>query len=278
MVWKALSGVFVAAALTVLAGCGGTTRMSVPISGPRLGKAYATAVTVENWKGSVRVVADPQASEPTVSAKVARTNKQGPKGKELQQSVSISAATAFEEGKPTLRVVSRPALGDPPVTAELTITVPRVQGTTVRNSGGGVELVGVTGAVSIENGTSVENGGMVVVRTGAAMTEPVMVNTTAGRVIYQVGPGSRGRFDVTTDRGRAEFTSTVGSVSQLRPESTRCRAVLNDGVNLVSLHSGAGNVSARVLENAATYGPEVWDGEIDWPEWLREQNGRSNNP
>src|SRR5207248_2239068 len=47
----------------------------------------------------------------------------------------------------------------------------------------------------------------------------------------------------------------------------RWRGILNDGSNAVVLHSGEGPVRVMVLENAGTYGPELWDG---WPSWPSE--------
>jgi hypothetical protein len=123
-------------------------------------------------------------------------------------------------------------------------------------------------------------GGDVTVRTAAAMTESVNVRTSAGRVLYQVGPGSTGKFELTSDSGQAKFDSQVGVVRQAKSEPGHYRGQLDGesstaiGVNPVMLHSGAGDVMARVIPNAMTF-TERWDG--GWPTsptWLARLGGK----
>jgi hypothetical protein len=99
------------------------------------------------------------------------------------------------------------------------------------------------------------------------MTEPVRMSSTDGNVIYQVGPGSTGRFEITSDKGTAEFYSRLGTVSRARPEQGRYTAVLDDGANLVALHTNRGTARVMVLPNSATYGPDLWYGEPFWPKY-----------
>jgi hypothetical protein len=153
------------------------------------------------------------------------------------------------------------------VSVDLTIRVAKADGIVVHNAGGPVELVRVGGAIHVENGSGGRPGGDVQVRTGDAMTKPSTLTTTSGTVLYQVGPGSTGTFNLMTDKGDVQFSSRLGEVSGVIPEPTRWRGVLNDGTNPVVLHSGDGLVRVHVIENAATYGPELWDG---WPKWPKK--------
>jgi hypothetical protein len=149
--------------------------------------------------------------------------------------------------------------------------VPVIHGATIRNTGGSVELVNLSGPVAVENGVAGSDGGDVSVCTGAPMTERVALQTTKGSVLYQVGPGSTGRFDLSSDKGEAEFSSTMGSVSGVKPEEGHYRGVLDGGQNPITLHSGKGTVRVQVMPNAGTYGPTYWNGDVKWPSspaWL----------
>ncbi|MEX2218394.1 MAG: hypothetical protein WD749_06495 [Phycisphaerales bacterium] len=268
---RALSGMVLALACLMLLGGGvggcGLRRTTVEVDGPALGPEYATQVNVDNWRGSVHVVADPRASAPEVRYRNVKAGKMAPRARDLPGMTTAFATTSFEGGHPVLRVVSRPAAtGEAPdVATQLEVVVPRIHGVSIRNRGGPVEVQGFEGPVSIENGTTPTDGGDVAAWTGAAISDPVNITTTRGRVVYQVGPGSTGRFDLSTDKGNAEFVSLLGQIDQVLPEEGRYRGVLNKGSNPIMLHSGLGHVVARVMENAATYGPELWAGELYWP-------------
>jgi hypothetical protein len=255
-----------------LGGCKGTRSAMVPVEGLELSRDYGPTVEVNNFRGTVQVIADPHRA-PGVSAKVRPVGKNAPtKGKELVKSYAITATNGVEGGRRLLRVVTTPALdaeGRPlDVAVDLVVRVPKTEGVRVFNRGGDVDLVGVAGPVTVENGIggTIEHagGGDVYLRTGAAMTEPVTITSTGGNVTYQVGPGSTGRFDITSDKGPAEFYSRLGNVTEVRPTMGRYTAVLDDGANRVALHTNEGTARAMVLPNSATYGPDTWNG---WPTW-----------
>ena len=262
-----LSGVTIAAALVLsTAGCMRSTRArAVPIDGIKLPVQYAAAVEVDNFNGSVHVYADPNVTEAKVSAKVRPTSKDAPKVGELERAVEVKATASIAGSERLLRVTGR-AADDPAkdVAIDLFIRVPKITATRVRNAGGPVELVRVGGTVKVENGVGGRPGGDVQLRTGEAMTEPSTMTTTSGKVLWQVGPGSTGKFDLVSESGQAIFTCRLGEVSEVVPDYTHYRGTLNSGQNTIALRSGAGSVEALVIENAGTYGPETWDG---WPEW-----------
>ena len=102
------------------------------------------------------------------------------------------------------------------------------------------------------------------------MTAPAMLRTTEGQIIYQVGPGSTGRFELLTDNGPApQFSSRIGKVEDVRPEPQRYTCIYNGGDNPILLHSGDGLVRAAVMVDAGEYGPELWDGTPRWPKTPR---------
>lgn len=246
-------------------GCERGTKVEVPVQGVRLPAEYATAIDVSNFNGSVYVVGDPRAKSPRVTARVRRLNREAPKGGALTQAVAVNAYASINGSERLLRVTSLPA-SEPaaPVAVDLYIKVPRADGLTVRNAGGPVELVRVGGSVNIENGGPGKPGGDIEIRTGDAMTGPSSLFTSSGRVLYQVGPGSTGRFNLMADKGEVQFESKLGVVTDVIPEETRWRGVLNEGENEITLHSGDGLVWVRVLKDAGVVGPETWDG---WPRW-----------
>lgn len=267
---KWLSVVWVLAAAVVAiapGGCGRATKTAVPIEGVPVASDYGTNVDVTNWNGSVYIVADPRFKDAKVSAKVRSLSRNlWQREGDLVAGADVKAVSTVGTDGRILRVISQPADDPPrPIAVDLYIRVPKVSGTRVRNSGGPVEVVRVEGPIDIENGVGGGPGGDIQVRTGAAMTGPATLVTTSGSVLYQVGPGSTGRFDLMTDEGPApQFSSRLGETSDVRPEFNRYSCVFNNGGNPVVLRSGNGLVRATVMEDAAEYGPEIWDG---WPRW-----------
>lgn len=258
-------GLCLGASLTT--GCGRSTRgQSVAIDGIKLSQEHPTVVEVDNWNGSVTIRAIPGLKAPSVRAKVKAAGAEAPKVGKLWEGVSVKATSSISGTERLLKVVST-ATDDPPsqVSVDIEVRVAAVAETRVRNAGGQVELVHVNGPISVENGYGGRPGGPVEVRTGEAMTFPVTISTTGGKVLYIVGPGSTGTFDIVADNGPARFTSLLGQVKDVHPEYNHYRCILSEGTNPVSLRSGNGPVRASVVENAGTIGPEIWDGTPVWP-------------
>src|SRR4029077_20044360 len=133
--------------------------------------------------------------EAQVRFKVRPTSPNAPKVGELERAVIVKATASIEGSERLLRVSGKAA--DVPakdVAVDLFIRVPKVSATRVRNAGGPVELVRVGGTVAVENGVGGKPGGDVQLRTGEAMTESSTMTSTDGRVLWQVGPGSSGKF------------------------------------------------------------------------------------
>lgn len=255
-------GVFLAAlalSLTV-GGCARASRVTaVPISGiPQLSE-YPTLLEIENFQGSVRVVVD-NTREPGVWTRVRRAGSEAPRRRhELQELVEVEATSETRDGARILRVVTNLAPEASDVTADLTVRIGRSAGVAVRNSGGYVELVGVSGPVHVENGIGGQPGGDIQVRTGQSMTAPAYLSTSSGSVIYQVGPGSTGKFDLRSQEGRAEFSSRLGRVDNVTSGQKWWHGTLSGGQNEVVLR-GDGDVRVMVMQNADTYRPSIWPG------------------
>jgi len=266
--WQ-LSVLFVAGTIAVAlaGGCTRSTRgQTIAIDGIKLSQDYPTVVEVENWNGSVTVRAVPGLKAPKVRARVHAAGSDAPKPGEMWDEVSVKATAAIPGTERLLKVVSTPVSDPPPqVGVDIEVHVAAVSETRIKNAGGPVELVHVNGPITIQNGWGGRPGGPVEVRTGEAMTFPINISTTEGKIRYVVGPGSTGAFDIVSDNGAAEFSSYMGEVKDVRPEFSHYRCILIDGSNAVNLRSGKGLVRASVQENAGTVGPEVWDGDFVWP-------------
>jgi hypothetical protein len=244
----------------LVGGCGRASRnMAVPVVGLPAQPEYATLVEVDNFRGNVRVIVDPS-KPPAVWAKPRRVGPNAPRrAAELAELVQVDAVSSIEEGQRMLKVVTAPTSDPRDVAVDLTVRIARSAGTAVRNSGGRVDLVHISGPVHVENGIAGQDGGDVQIRTGSAMVAPAYVRTTTGSVLYQVGEGSTGDFDLKSEEGRAVFSSRLGRVSQVSSGRDWWRGVLDGGPNEVVLR-GEKLVRAAVMRNAGTYGPEIWDG------------------
>jgi hypothetical protein len=173
----------------------------------------------------------------------------------------------MDDNRRLLKITGRPNFeaGSPvPVAIDLQVRLPRAWGIHVVNSGGEVELIGVGGPITIENGAPGQEGGDIQVRTGVPIKDAVNVRTTSGRVVYQVGPGSTGNFDLQTPSGTPEVTAEVGTLDKVSMQPDRWRGTLDQGTNPIQIASGKGDVRVLVIQNAGTYGRQYWDG---WPEW-----------
>src|SRR5216684_747768 len=201
MARKWLSGMILGVALGMAlfaSGCMRSTRARVVaiecITPP---PKYAAAVEVDNFNGSVHIYADPSVKGAQVRAAVRPTSRNAPSAGHLEEAVVVRATASIEGPERLLRVSGKAA--DQPakdVALDLYIRVPKVTATRVRNAGGPVELVRVGGMVAVENGVGGRPGGDVQLRTGEAMTETSTMSTTSGKVLWQVGPGSAGKFDL----------------------------------------------------------------------------------
>ncbi len=232
-----------ALAACLLSGCSSTFPQVRTYEVP---PGQAIGVDIENSAGRVEVRAGEQYETITVDA--ARRVAWGPKREKRQaraEEVSL-VQSAVEEG-PGGRLVLRVRAEslDPRATdhsIDLRVTLPRVDGARVRNSGGVVELVGVGGALQIESGDHI------VVRTDRALDEPVALVTERGNVYLQSPPGTRGRIELESEEGDVEISSAE-SIQDVLVRPGMYHGVLNGGVNPILIRTGKGDVRLLVRED-----------------------------
>lgn len=252
--WRWVAAILAAA--WVLGGCSGPAKQEVEVGGAGLSAASRPVLDVTNRNGSVRVEVDPLLSQPVVRAQISPGAGSELKAKEAAEHAWIAAETVNEGGREVVRILAEPKEGSPETPRiHLLVLTPPTSGVTVRNAGGAIELIGVAGPIEVENGIGGGPGGRVEVRTDEIMTWPVTLTTTEGPVFYQVPPESTGRFDISTESGKARFVAKGGSVGGVLAAEDRWVGTLNRGENPVTLRSGDGFVRAMVRRDPVAYVP-----------------------
>lgn len=225
-------------------------------SGPRPDGWGAVAVDIDNHAGSVVVEVEPWREEAVVEARTRWT-----RGASLESwdrgNVPVAAVAEFvegPEGRTTLRVRTEPKHGAPMEThADLVLRVPNCEGLRVVNADGPVLLVGVGGAITVDNGRSSQPGGRIELRTNRALRDPMALVTTEGRVSVVVTERSRGDIDLYTADGHADLTARRGAFENVRPGRGRWRGVWNGGDNPLLVRSGRGEVRLVVTDDPERY-------------------------
>jgi len=249
-------------------GCQRSAGFAVRVEGLKIPREYAASIDITNWRGGVQVYASDRYAAPEVRGRVRALNDSAPGSLEgLRDTVQVRAISTEEGGRRVLRVTGQQKAGrDEPVALDLQVLIPRAWGVRIQTSGGEVEVVGISGPISIVNGGPGLEGGKVEVRTGMPITDPVTVTTTEGPILYQIGRGSKGQFDLRAGGvdSMPEVDAKIGTLDNISYTSERWRGTLDGGENLVRLESGKGNVRILLIENAGDYGKQYWDG---WPQW-----------
>lgn len=237
------------------ASCNTVHKVRPVVSAPADGWVAPTALDIENFHGSITILVDPAAPELKTLAKVhASLWIDDVVRNQAQDSVKVRTRTIDQDGRAVCSIRTSTRWGDPKqVWVDLTITMPRCDGVRIFNRGGAVTLVGVSGAVQVDNGEFADSSGPIEVRTDAVMIDPVFLVTTKGNVVYQVGPGSTGAYTLDSDKGSETFDSTV-----LRPEAVHSNgsvttATVGNAENAVVLRSAQGDVTVLYMNNAQTY-------------------------
>jgi hypothetical protein len=242
-------------AAALLGGCGLRQRVKPAIEQPDPGWVAPTAVDVENFYGSVRVLVDPSVKTATPVASV-RTSRRVPWAlrARAREAVKVQARTIEQDGRNILKVRTSTKWQDTSeVWVNLTIRMPRCDGARVWNRGGRVEIAGVSGALLVDNGELHGYDGDIEVRTASPMTDPVALITTQGTVVYQVAANSSGDFELSTQDGKTEFASGVIQPDFVHTDGKVFTARVNGGGNPVRLMSGKGLVRAELMHHPEQY-------------------------
>jgi len=239
------------------AGCAARQSLRIPIvSADRL-LGTVPAVHVENWAGNVRVNVDETLTEPRVDATL-----HGVPGSVVSQSEGvrpvlwIGAEVIEQDGHSILRILSQKEPGaDRHAATDLVIALPRCQGTLIRNGGGDVTLVGVSGAVQVENGLESGRGGRIELRTDAPIAEPILLANATGDIHFQVSPAAAGQIDAGTSDGRVRLVVRAGSIRNVIHDPSHWSGTLNGGTNPVTLRTRSGNIRLVVMPGARRHVP-----------------------
>jgi|GEM_PF-5235363 len=229
----------------MLTGCMSVKRLNgraVKIDGIASAKlAQPYVVQVENKLGSVRIYAKPSLKQPEVYAMVPGKN-------EPQIASWVAASIERQTDSNVLRVLSAdPNLDKLPVA--LQIYVPAISGIVIRNNGGTVSVRDVTGPIEVFNGITDGNGGLVDIRTSAALTGPISINTRGGDVNLLMGRGSTGRLNISGKTGAHVIVPEV-SIKGIQSSMTKYRADMGAWSQEIKVQAEDGKVTLRVDDRA----------------------------
>lgn len=206
------------------------------------------AIDVEVFRGDVVVRVDKTRKDVGVWTDVAAVSDVPDEDKaEVDRAVTTTSLIEDRGGIPTLVVRAATARTGEDHRADVLVRVPTCEGVRVRTGLGEVILVGVKGELRVESG-----GGVVEVRTNQPLTSPVSIDTKEGNIYYQGPFECTGVFDVRTDEGEAIWRGWVGggAASTLVYSKGGYTVTLNNGQNPVSIHTGKGDPSVILLEDA----------------------------
>ncbi len=191
---------------------------------------------VENFRGDVRIEVGEEHEKLEVRI-VERARKEGRKvdaqgmgydGLPATLEKLTVTTTVEDTDDPkvgVVRVVSATEFEAPEIQrCVLRITLPKVDGVRVTNHDGTVDLANVAGSVWVEN-----TKGKVMLRTNAALEDPVTITTTEGEVNFRVTRASTGTIDAEAVDGRVILRGGSGRVNVAQNGENRLKAVLGEG-------------------------------------------------
>lgn len=206
------------------------------------------AIDVENFRGDVTVRINPNAEGITVWREIRVTGEATKEEKQIAVEDSPCHVDLEErDGLPVLMVRSLSALPDHKGhDARLTIIAPTCGGVRIVNGKGEVVLVGVSGAIHVEN-----ERGNIEVRTNHALTDPVALTTRKGDVYVQGPFASSGAIDVDAGDGRAVFEAPdrASTIKNHSARGGRYTVVYNDGANPMLIRTGDGTAAVMFIKN-----------------------------
>ncbi len=212
-------------------------------------------VVVRNFHGTVEVIAEDR--DETIEVEV--TGFGAPAvGNEQRRFASreVDAAVSFDKSDGWNRVIVETTSGWDEVDqthAHVIVRAPRLNHVRIENRGGQVLTSGVEGLLNIQSLDSTVARGSIIVRTDRPMTAPVTLVSGSGSIMYQVGPDSSGRFELTGDGRPGEIFSPAARFKDIASGGGFMRATLNSADNPVLLRSESGRVRAYVLESPEGY-------------------------
>lgn len=231
----------------------------VPIEGDPITVGRLNAITIDNPYGKVKVYAKPAHEEAHIYFRVDQERRMrwraARMGLDFDPVGEYFTAKHINTGELSTLVIEPTDLTiegyRPPV--DLTVYIPQCDGIEVRNAGGKVVIVGVTGVINVESGTNSREGGPIEIRTDLSEMETIHASSNHGHVTLVTGPDSAGTVELIAPRGKASFNSRYGIVDQSMPSKGHWTGIWNNGTNEIRLQAEDGDASVMVVENPVMY-------------------------
>lgn len=256
--------VLLGAVCLVAAGCGGVERQEMVFD--RYPPTDALAVYVDNFRGDVRIEADPTLAGPVVTARLHARHEWFHVKKNLfgaarldrtleriHVQADLDHEVAGADELAILRVMSTTEFDtdlDPDLQwVDLLIKAPGVEGVEVHTKDGVVHLAGVSGAVTVTN-----HNGDVALRSTRPLLDPVTITTSDGHIYYRVTGDSAGLFDIETIGGTAHIDAVEGTLSVRQEGQSRIMAQFNNGTNPIILRTTHDQVRVAVTPDPMPLG------------------------
>ncbi len=231
----------------------------VPIEGDPITVGRLNAIVIDNPYGKVKVYAKPSHEEAHIYFRVDQERRlrfrAARQGFDFDPTGEYFTATHTNTGELSTLTVGPTDLTiegyRPPV--DLTIYIPQCDGVEVRNAGGKVIIVGVTGVINVESGNSVREGGHIEIRTDRDQIESIHATTNNGHVTLVTGPDSAGTIELIAPRGKTSFNSRYGIVDHSMPSKGHWTGIWNDGTNEIRLQAEDGDATVMVVEDPVMF-------------------------
>ncbi len=245
-----------AATLAALGACGSTAKVSKTFQAPL---SKPVAVDIQNVNGSVIVRADGSSNEIVVTAErwisenVIKGQDPQLHYNDLWNPEDMHIELVEQEGGAVLVVRSGELNTDRGVRIDLHIQMPSLNGVEIRNSGGLVELVNISGAVRVHNQM-----GPIDVRTSYPLADEITLTTTRGNIYLQCPPGSSASVDMLTLDGVVSFRDKVDESSGTHASDTgNLTAFMGAGGNEVLCRTDEGNIYVWMMDNPLAYSRSI---------------------
>lgn len=231
----------------------------VPIEGDPITVGRFNAIIIDNPYGKVKVYAKPAHEEAHIYFRVDKESqlrwRSARMGLDFDPTGEYFTAVHTNTGELSTLTIAPTDLTiegfRPPV--DLTVYIPQCDGLEIRNAGGKVIIVGVTGVINVESGTNLREGGHIEIRTDMAQMETIHATTNNGHVTLVTGPDSAGTIELIAPRGKTSFNSRYGIVNNSMPSKGYWTGIWNDGTNEIRLSSEDGDATMMVVANPVMY-------------------------
>jgi hypothetical protein len=224
--------------------------ITLPLAGP-------VAVDIDSFGGRISITADDALREATVIVRREARHGFTRKGEAKQSldEIGVDIEVVSAASGPRLEIRSWTDHDEPHFQrAHLRVTLPGVDGLTVRNGIGDVEAINIAGTIHIETAE-----GDVRVMTNRPLRRDVTVVNREGDIDYRVRPESAGAFDCRTVGGEVLYRARRSSFIVERSSAETLLAILNDGANPIQLLTTGGNIRVAVVADPTAVGELIVD-------------------